>query len=84
MRTGHPRIHGLAGRRGSGSGEQNVTSGTKGSNESGVPARMLILFAPGPPREEYFSELAEIRSAGRRLTDEEWIEVWARHDQYPA
>ena len=54
------------------------------SNESGVPARMLILFAPGPPREEYFSELAEIRSAGRKLTDEEWIEVWARHDQYPA
>jgi mannose-6-phosphate isomerase-like protein (cupin superfamily) len=54
------------------------------SNESGVPARMLILFAPGPPREEYFSELAEIRSAGRKLTDEEWIELWARHDQYPA
>jgi hypothetical protein len=49
-----------------------------------VPARTLILFAPGPPREEYFSELAEICSAGRRLTDEEWIEVWARHDQYPA
>ena len=38
------------------------------SNESGAPARMLILFAPGPPREEYFSELAEIRSAGRKLT----------------
>ena len=42
---------------------------------------MLILFAPGPPREEYFSELAEIRSAGRTLTDEDWIEVCARHDQ---
>jgi hypothetical protein len=54
------------------------------SNESGAPARMLILFAPGPPREEYFTELADIRSAGRRLTEEEWIEVWARHDQYPA
>ena len=24
------------------------------SNESGGPARMLILFAPGPPREKYF------------------------------
>ena len=47
------------------------------SNESGVPARMLILFAPGPPREEYFTELADIRSAGRRLTEEEWVEVWA-------
>jgi mannose-6-phosphate isomerase-like protein (cupin superfamily) len=28
------------------------------SNESGAPARMLILFAPGPPREKYFTELA--------------------------
>ena len=45
---------------------------------------MLIVFAPGPPREEYFRELADIRSAGRKLTEEEWIEVWARHDQYPA
>ena len=53
-------------------------------DESGAPARMLILFAPGPPREEYFKELAEIRSSGRKLTDEDWIEVWARHDQYPA
>ena len=43
---------------------------------------MLILFAPGPPREEYFTELTEIRSAGRKLTEEEWVEVWARHDQY--
>ena len=62
----------------------SVTYPSGTPNESGVPARMLILFAPGPPREEYFSELAEIRSAGRKLTDEEWIEVWARHDQYPA
>jgi hypothetical protein len=28
--------------------------------------------------------LADIRSAGRKLTEEEWIEVWARHGQYPA
>ncbi len=46
--------------------------------------RMLILFAPGPPREEYFTELADIRSSGRTMTDEDWISVWARHDQYPA
>ncbi len=45
---------------------------------------MLILFAPGPPREEYFQELAEIRSSGRTLTDEDWVALWARHDQYPA
>jgi hypothetical protein len=44
---------------------------------------MLILFAPGPPREKYFTELAEIRESGRVLTDEEWLELWARHDQYP-
>ena len=45
---------------------------------------MLILFAPGPPREEYFTELADIRSSGRTMTDKDWIAVWARHDQYPA
>ncbi len=54
------------------------------SNESGAAARMLILFAPGPPRERYFTELAEIRSSGRTMTDQDWLEVWARHDQYPA
>jgi hypothetical protein len=53
------------------------------SNESGAPARMLILFAPGPPREEYFTELADIRSAGRTLTEQEWIEVWAATTSIP-
>jgi mannose-6-phosphate isomerase-like protein (cupin superfamily) len=53
------------------------------SNESGAPARMLILFAPAPPREKYFQELAAIRSSGRALTEEDWIALWARHDQYP-
>jgi mannose-6-phosphate isomerase-like protein (cupin superfamily) len=51
-------------------------------NDSGEPASMLILFAPGPPRERYFQELAEISASGRRLTDEEWTELFARHDQY--
>ena len=54
------------------------------SNESGAVARMLILFAPGPARERYFQELADIRSSGRTMTDEDWLEVWARHDQFPA
>jgi mannose-6-phosphate isomerase-like protein (cupin superfamily) len=53
------------------------------SNESGAAARMLILFAPGVAREGYFRELAEIRASGRVLTDAEWVELWARHDQYP-
>jgi hypothetical protein len=45
---------------------------------------MLILFAPGAPREEYFRQLAEIRDTGRTLTDDEWAEFLARHDQYRA
>ena len=53
-------------------------------NTSGEPTSMLILFAPGPPRERYFEELAEIGNSGRQLSDDEWIELWARHDQYPA
>ena len=53
-------------------------------NESGAPASMLILFAPGAPREGYFEELAEISASGRRLDDAEWVDLWARHDQYPA
>jgi mannose-6-phosphate isomerase-like protein (cupin superfamily) len=54
------------------------------SNNTSEPASMLVLFAPGAPREAYFEELAEIVASGRKLTDEEWIEVWGRHDQYPA
>jgi mannose-6-phosphate isomerase-like protein (cupin superfamily) len=51
-------------------------------NDSDEPASMLILFAPGPPRERYFKELAEIADSGRQLTDEERVEFLARHDQY--
>jgi mannose-6-phosphate isomerase-like protein (cupin superfamily) len=51
-------------------------------NESGRPASMLILFSPGRPREAYFEELAEIARTGRQLSDEEWTELLARHDQY--
>jgi quercetin dioxygenase-like cupin family protein len=54
------------------------------SNRSGAEASMLVLFTPGAPREAYFQELADIAASGRVLTDEEWNEVWARHDQYPA
>lgn len=51
-------------------------------NDSGEPASMLILFAPGAPREAYFEELAEIAASGRQLSDEEWIELGSRHDNY--
>jgi mannose-6-phosphate isomerase-like protein (cupin superfamily) len=50
-------------------------------NESEDAASMLILFAPGAPRERYFEELAEIGASGRELSQEEWAEVYARHDQ---
>ncbi len=53
-------------------------------NESGAAADMLILFAPGGPREGYFEELAEISASARQLDDAEWVELYARHDQYPA
>ena len=53
-------------------------------NESGEPASMLILFAPGAPREKYFQELAEIRHTGRSLSYDEWTEFFAEHDQYRA
>ncbi|MFB4295349.1 cupin domain-containing protein [Actinomadura sp. NTSP31] len=51
-------------------------------NESGEPASMLLLFTPGAPREAYFEELAEITMTGRKLTDEEWTDLYRRHDQY--
>jgi len=51
---------------------------------SDEPSSMLILFAPGAPRERYFQELAEIRHAGRSLSYDEWTEFFAEHDQYRA
>src|SRR2546426_12043388 len=51
-------------------------------NESGEPASMLILFAPGAPREAYFEALAKIAASGRQLSDEEWIDLGRRHDNY--
>lgn len=53
-------------------------------NDDDVPASMLILFAPAPPRENYFRELAEVAESGRTLSDEEWTELFARNDQYRA
>jgi mannose-6-phosphate isomerase-like protein (cupin superfamily) len=50
-------------------------------NESGEDASMLILFAPGIARERYFEELAEIRRTGAELSEQEWADFFARHDQ---
>ncbi|MUN37155.1 cupin domain-containing protein [Actinomadura litoris] len=51
-------------------------------NESGAPASMLLLFTPGAPREGYFEELAGIAASGRRPSEEEWADIYGRHDQY--
>jgi mannose-6-phosphate isomerase-like protein (cupin superfamily) len=53
-------------------------------NATDKPASMLILFAPGAPREDYFRETAQIAAAGRQLSYDEWTELFARHDQYRA
>lgn len=45
-------------------------------------ASMLLLFAPGAPRERYFEGLAEIAAAGRRPDEAEWTEFVRRHDQF--
>jgi mannose-6-phosphate isomerase-like protein (cupin superfamily) len=47
-------------------------------NESGEEASMLILFAPGAPREEYFEGIVDI--AGK--SEEERTEFYLRHDTY--
>ena len=43
---------------------------------------MLILFAPGTPREDFFKELADISSSGRELSPSQWTDLYARHDQF--
>lgn len=47
-------------------------------NVSGEPASMLLLFAPGAPREEYFEGLATLGE----LSDEERRAFFERHDNY--
>jgi mannose-6-phosphate isomerase-like protein (cupin superfamily) len=50
-------------------------------NESGLPASMLILFAPGAPREDYFEGLADI-AQGKELSEHERAEFFLRHDNH--
>ena len=51
-------------------------------NESGEPASMLILFAPGAPREDYFETLARVGVDGFSMTDEERAAFMLRHDTF--
>jgi hypothetical protein len=43
---------------------------------------MLILFAPGAPRERYVDALAEIIASGRQLSEAEWTRFYTENDQY--
>ena len=47
-------------------------------NLSGEPASMLLLFAPGAPREEYFEGLATLGE----LSEAEREEFFIKHDTY--
>ncbi|MEU4573530.1 cupin domain-containing protein [Nonomuraea sp. NPDC023979] len=47
-------------------------------NESGEPASMLMLFAPGAPREGYFEGVTELGG----LSEEERAEFFVRHDSF--
>ncbi len=49
-------------------------------NESGEKASMLILFAPGAPREDYFETLAHL--AANPMTADERAEFMLRHDTF--
>jgi quercetin dioxygenase-like cupin family protein len=48
-------------------------------NESGAPASMLILFAPGATREDYFETLDRV-GRGLVMNDAERAEFYLRHD----
>lgn len=50
-------------------------------NDSDEPASMLIHFAPGAPREDYFASNARFSYEGR-LSDEEMASFYLRHDNY--
>ena len=50
-------------------------------NVPGEPASMLLLFAPGAPREEYFETLFEV-ARGRVLSEEERADLFIRHDNH--
>jgi mannose-6-phosphate isomerase-like protein (cupin superfamily) len=49
-------------------------------NVEGEPASMLLLFAPGAPREDYFETLAHL--AENPMTDEEHAAFMLRHDTF--
>ena len=55
--------------------------GIHGFRNADGPASMLILFAPGAPREDYFETLARV-SEGLTMTEEEKTAFYLRHDTF--
>ncbi|WP_239311698.1 cupin domain-containing protein [Plantactinospora mayteni] len=51
-------------------------------NESGEPASMLLLFAPGAPREEYFETLLKLRDGSLEISESERDAFGTRHDNW--
>lgn len=49
-------------------------------NESGAPASLLILFAPGAPREAYFEGLVEMAEGRWAPSHEELVAFLEEHD----
>ena len=47
-------------------------------NESGEPVSMLLLFAPGAPREAYFEDIAGIAD----LSEAKRQEFFLKHDTF--
>jgi oxalate decarboxylase/phosphoglucose isomerase-like protein (cupin superfamily) len=50
-------------------------------NESGEPASMLILFAPGAPREDYFETLADT-ARREAMNEQQRAAFFVRHDTF--
>jgi mannose-6-phosphate isomerase-like protein (cupin superfamily) len=50
-------------------------------NESGEPASMLLLFAPGAPREDYFETLARVGEIDA-MSEDERLAFYLRHDNH--
>jgi mannose-6-phosphate isomerase-like protein (cupin superfamily) len=53
-------------------------------NASGERAEMLLMFAPGAPREAYFEANVARAASGIRLSEEERLAFLREHDQYDA
>ncbi|GAA1683769.1 cupin domain-containing protein [Fodinicola feengrottensis] len=49
-------------------------------NVSDEPASMMVIFAPGEAREEYFRELMDISNNERKLSEAEWATLYDKYD----